>query len=316
MLIRESIPEDIPKIISVLKASLGEADLPLSVEIWNYKHVINPFGESIVLLAEENGNIAGVRAFMRWKWQRGEEMYSAFRAVDTATHPDFQGKGVFKKLTLRAVEMGIEDKDDFIFNTPNDKSRPGYLKMGWEVVGKLEVGLQPAWNSFYKINQSTSGYHISRNASVQQIDKLCSEWNMKLLQNNKIFTPKSSEYLAWRYENNPLQEYEIYAAPNLYMAGYVKKRKNIKELRISECIFSQTKIIDKPIHRIINKWSSKFGVQVISYSPELFPSQVFSIKGNFGPILTTKNLNLQEDDLSIHGKIGNWNYSIGDLELF
>lgn len=318
MLIRKARPEDIPEIISVLKASLGEADLPLSSEIWNYKHVINPFGESIVLVAEENKKIAGVRAFMRWKWQSGEKIYSAFRAVDTATHPDFQGKGIFKKLTLRAVEMGIESKDHFVFNTPNDKSRPGYLKMGWEQIGNLKVGLQPAWNSFYRINRKNFRYTINRiaNNPGQQIDKLCTGWNSNLKEREKNFTPKSYQFLAWRYENNPLQEYEVYSSPDLYLAGYVKKRKNIKELRISECIFRQDKKEHKLIHRIIKEWSSKFGVQVISFSPDLFPSPMFSLSGNFGPILTIKNLNLKEKDLNAKREIKNWNYSIGDLELF
>ena len=33
---------------------------------------------------------------------------------------------------------------DFVFNTPNDQSRPGYLKMGWQLVGKLTPWVQPS----------------------------------------------------------------------------------------------------------------------------------------------------------------------------
>lgn len=260
MLIREAIPEDLPQIVAVLRASLGEADLPLSAEIWNYKHEINPFGKSVVLLAEDNGTIAGVRVFMKWKWQRGDNVYSTFRAVDTATHPKFQGKGVFKKLTLNAVEIGIGNNDHFIFNTPNDQSRPGYLKMGWQQVGKIKVGLQPAWNSFYKIDLKKIGYNIVYNAAPSQIDILCENWNQELKKSDKIFTPKSYPFLAWRYENNPLQKYEVFSNSEIYLAGYVKKRKNLKELRIAECIFTN---VDKDlllIHRII-----KNGVQNLEY---------------------------------------------------
>ena len=32
---------------------------------------------------------------------------------------------------------------DFVFNTPNDKSRPGYLKMGWEEVGRVPITVRP-----------------------------------------------------------------------------------------------------------------------------------------------------------------------------
>ena len=30
-----------------------------------------------------------------------------------------------------------------MFNTPNDQSRPGYLKMGWQLVGRLPVLARP-----------------------------------------------------------------------------------------------------------------------------------------------------------------------------
>ena len=141
MIIREADHTDIPKILNVLKASLGETSSKKTEEVWRFKHIDNPFGESLVLVAEENNYIVGVRAFMRWKWQRGDQVYSAFRAVDTATHPDHQGKGIFKKLTLRALEIGKERGVHFVFNTPNTQSKPGYLKMGWEVVDRLRTCL-------------------------------------------------------------------------------------------------------------------------------------------------------------------------------
>ena len=135
MQIREADHSDIPEILGVLKASLGETSSKKTEEVWRFKHIENPFGESLVLVAEEDNKIIGVRAFMRWEWQRGEEVYSAFRAVDTATHPGHQGKGVFKKLTLKALEIGGKRGDHFVFNTPNSQSKPGYLKMGWNEVG-------------------------------------------------------------------------------------------------------------------------------------------------------------------------------------
>jgi predicted N-acetyltransferase YhbS len=97
MKIREATEEDIPDILEVLKASLGETSSKKTEDVWKYKHIDNPFGKSMVLVAIEENKIIGVRAFMRWKWQKGDCVFSAFRAVDTATHPKHQGKGIFKK---------------------------------------------------------------------------------------------------------------------------------------------------------------------------------------------------------------------------
>ncbi len=142
MQIREATENDIPGILNVLKASLGESSSKKTEEVWRYKHIENPFGKSLVLIAAENEEIIGVRAFMRWQWQKEDKVYSAFRAVDTATHPSHQGKGIFKKLTLKALEIGKERGDHFVFNTPNTQSKPGYIKMGWKEVDKLKIQLR------------------------------------------------------------------------------------------------------------------------------------------------------------------------------
>src|SRR5688572_28823803 len=142
MLIRGATQMDEPAIIELLKRSLGESLIPISEKFWNWKHNQNPFGSSYVLLAEENDQIIGVRAFMKWKWRWKGELYSAIRAVDTSTHPDHQGKGIFKKLTLHQLEICKQKGEHFVFNTPNNDSRPGYIKMGWVQQGKMPLKIK------------------------------------------------------------------------------------------------------------------------------------------------------------------------------
>ena len=110
---------DLQEIISLLKISLGEALMPKSEAYFLWKHINNPFGKSIILLAKEDGKIIGIRTFMHWRWVNQHEIITAVRAVDTATHPDFQGRGIFSKLTMQAVDTAIQHKIGFVFNTPN-----------------------------------------------------------------------------------------------------------------------------------------------------------------------------------------------------
>lgn len=316
MIFREATAADIPEIVEVLKASLGEQDLPLSEKIWNYKHVNNPFGKSLVLVAEANGNIAGVRAFMCWEWQCLNKSYSTYRAVDTATHPNYQGQGIFKKLTLKAIELAKEQGVQFIFNTPNEQSRPGYLKMGWETVDKLKVALKPAYTSFWKFYKTDISYAVSNNSKEKDLQFLCKLWNSKWETRQGLFTPKSVEYLQWRYQANPLQQYEVFIDSEIYMTGYVKKRKGFKELRIAECIFDDNEINKKKINSLINLWCSKFGIQIISYSPEVLNLNLTLVNSKIGPVLTLRALNLSNNEFNTFKKMNNWNYSLGDLELF
>src|SRR2546425_1227972 len=62
---------------------------------------------------------------------------------EPATDPAYQGRGIFSGLTLHAIDELTREGLHFIFNTPNDQSLPGYLKMGWQIVGKLPVSARP-----------------------------------------------------------------------------------------------------------------------------------------------------------------------------
>jgi len=312
MEIRKSEPGDIPQIIEVLKASLGETSSKKTEEAWMYKHVGNPFGKSLVLVAVENDSIIGVRAFMRWKWQLGDQVFSAFRAVDTATHPEHQGEGVFKKLTLNAIEIAKEQGDDFIFNTPNTQSLPGYLKMGWEEVDKLKIRIFPTNPLNWLTVKQTGHYKINNNSSDAHLAGLISKHNNLKAEENKLFTLKSLEYLSWRYENNPLQNYEVKGDKDFYLAGYIKEHKFFKELRITEHIYSNDSGLQK-INRAVKEISKKFGAHIIT-STGL--SSGFGFSGNYGPVLTMRNVNL---DLNLNQELlqlNNWSYTLGDLELF
>ncbi|CAL66966.1 GNAT family N-acetyltransferase [Christiangramia forsetii] len=313
MEIKEADLNDIPEIVEVLKASLGEEQLELSEKVWRYKHIDNPFGSSVILIAKEDNKIVGVRAFMRWQWQHGDKKYHALRAVDTATHPNHQGKGIFKKLTLRAVDFSRSNDDNFIFNTPNEQSRPGYLKMGWEQVGNIQVGLRPSL-SFLKFKKKQKFYKINKNISNSEIKELCTKWNKRLEDKLGLFNPKSPEILKWRYENNPLQKYEVIAGQGFYLAAYLKKRGKFKEFRIAEFIYDEQLLSSKELSNIINNIVNNFSCHIISYAPNLL--RLSGKKGHFGPVLTFNALNISDKEKDYFLEIDNWNNSLGDLELF
>jgi len=141
--IRAATAADRDAIIALLGASLGWGDDDRYRSLFAWKHETNPFGPSPAWIVEDGGDVVAVRLFMRWAFLRGGVRLRAVRAVDTATHPDHQGRGLFKALTLHALEACRADEIDFVFNTPNEQSRPGYLKMGWRQVGRLPAAVRP-----------------------------------------------------------------------------------------------------------------------------------------------------------------------------
>lgn len=144
--IRPATDDDFEGIIALGVECLGWNGDQRDREFFRWKHHENPFGRSPAWVAEVDGRLAGFRTFMRWRFVHGTsgETLEMVRAVDTATHPDFQGRGIFRDLTLSAIEEMTAQGIDAVFNTPNDKSRPGYLKMGWAELGRPTIRLRPS----------------------------------------------------------------------------------------------------------------------------------------------------------------------------
>jgi GNAT superfamily N-acetyltransferase len=143
LVIRRYEDRDEDEVVRLLGRSLGKEADERYRAFFRWKHLANPAGPSLAWVAEVDGRLAGYRAFLRWRFRGPDGPMDAVRAVDTATAPEHRGAGVFRRLTEHGLARLAPEGVSFIFNTPNDQSRPGYLKMGWEVVGRAPVRARP-----------------------------------------------------------------------------------------------------------------------------------------------------------------------------
>ena len=148
--VRRATDDELESVIAVCGEALGWSGDSGDAAFFSWKHVDNPFGRSPIWVAvsDEPGDgvagIVGVRVLMRWQLQHTDgRVRNMARAVDTATLPSHQGLGIFSRLTMTAVDELTTDGVAAIFNTPNDKSRPGYLKMGWVGLGRMPIVVRP-----------------------------------------------------------------------------------------------------------------------------------------------------------------------------
>ena len=308
----QATPADLPAIIKLLKTSLGESLVPKSEEYFLWKHELNTFGKSYTCLAKEEGELIGLRTFMRWKWQRGNEFHKAVRAVDTATHPDHQGKGIFKKLTLHAVEACKLEGDDLVFNSPNNQSRPGYLKMGWKEVGRMPLMLKPgslipSKHSEAKANEICRNYSFDGDALQ----------NLQFPVSTEYFhTPLSAQYLLWRYNNCPVVKYGIATGAGKYGIVFrLKAVKSFTELRICE-FWTMDKEGERMARTALKKLISEVSPLYVSCAPNPLSGSKLGFFGPFkkGPITTVRSLCLNQLDIYEH--FNKWRPSLGSMELF
>ena len=197
---------DVPDVLDLLRAALGEPPLlRRTPELFSWKHFDNPFGRSVAILAEAGERIVGLRAFMRWDLttMTGSEIHCV-RAVDTATHPEFHRRGIFQRLTEEALELAVAEGIDLVFNTPNEKSGAGYVKMGWKEVGAVGVMVRPSTRVLGRRQRDTG---ITDPRLFIDEPNPASGLVVHDRQPVGLRTPRSGAYLRWRFESHPTAAY-------------------------------------------------------------------------------------------------------------
>ncbi|RZT41348.1 GNAT family N-acetyltransferase [Cupriavidus agavae] len=105
---------------------------------WLYSE--NPSGKVVGFDAYAEGRLAAhyvtvpADVFIQGVRQRG------LLSLNTATHPDFQGKGLFTELARRTYERGAELGFNFVYGVANANSTPGFIrKLGFQLVRPLDA---------------------------------------------------------------------------------------------------------------------------------------------------------------------------------
>jgi GNAT superfamily N-acetyltransferase len=239
-------------VIALLDEALGPA--PGGVDrrsLFRWKHVDNPFGRSIALVAESDGRIVGLRTFMRWRFSGPDgEPVSAVRAVDTATSPAVRRRGVFSSLTLAALYLCEQEGVAFVFNTPNARSLPGYLKMGWRRVARWPVRLRvrrphrllsaaarrdlragPAVEPPAESPLVPAG-GVLANPAVAAMVAAAS------LPAGRLYTPRTQDYLRWRYSKGPVPYHAVTVGdpPAVVVVVRLRARGGLREAAVCEVL--------------------------------------------------------------------------------
>lgn len=309
---------DLTEIVALLRISLGEKLMPKSEAFFSWKHFQNPFGESVVWLAKEGERLVGVRAFMNWQWENKEGVCTAVRAVDTATHPDFQGKGIFSKLTMKAVETCETENIGFVFNSPNKISIKGYLKLGWYTNGKMPIVVKPILRNLFKNNCNPEEDLYRAYAVSAALSGLADSWKPNVV-GAYYSTPLSKHYLAWRYRDCPVAKYGAIIQPGQFGIIFrFKKHDKWMECRITE-VWLEEETAKNQLYHSMNEMIKKSGVLLVTSAPTAFKNGKFNLSGFFGPFAIGPEITLKPlamNNLFNFNGFSRWTPSIGSMELF
>ena len=316
--VRAARDDDDAGIISLLSAAHGWMPGDPNEAFLHWKHRASAFGRSPAWVSLHEGKVVGYRTFLRWQFRDGEDrVVRAVRAVDTATDPAYQRQGIFRSLTLQGVAELTLAGDELVFNTPNDQSRPGYLKMGWNVVRRLPVGVLPAgprsaaamlhsrvpaalWSE-----TTTSGL----DAAEALADGGVAEALLQHAPAKGFRTHRSPEYLTWRTSFAPLRYRVLLASPSDPAEGGIifrlRRRGDAVEAAVIEQLVPDRRTGIRLVRRMLRESGADYAIGLrTGPAAGLLP-----LPGQ-GPLLTTRALAGSPPSPK------SWLLTLGDVELF
>jgi GNAT superfamily N-acetyltransferase len=324
--VRPMAASDEPRVLEVLAASLGWVPDEHYAAFFDWKHRTNPFGASYAWVAEHDGALAGFRAFMRWRFDDvGGREADAVRAVDTATHPDHRGAGVFSLLTRTGLDAMRADGVQFVFNTPNDQSRPGYLKMGWQPVGRLAVAARPrAPSSVVRMARArTPAGRWSEPCSfgVPAGEALADDAAVERLLDGQppaagLQTRRSVAFLRWRYAEFAPLAYRAVLAGSRADDGFVlfrlRRRGPALEAVVGDVVVpGGQRAAAASLVRTALRGSGADYALALAGAPTA-PAGLVRVP-RLGPVLTWRDVASGSADAP---PLARWRLGLGDVELF
>jgi GNAT superfamily N-acetyltransferase len=335
----------LPYLLTLLQTTLGNSGaVQKTADFWQWKHHANPFGASYGLYVwdETEQRAAGLRVLMRWAFRdKAGKALPAVRAVDTATHPAYQRQGIFSRLTKQAITELSAEGVACIFNTPNQKSLPGYLKMGWQVAAQWPLYIKPlrplrmVWRRLrLQAASRTWPFTAYFGTKILTWPAFVAAYGNQLpdfLATSEatrrqvgLRTSRTLEYLDWRYGQHPTVQYGVYAETTTanQLVGFAILRPNARygwqEIVLTElCLAGPDEATGRRLLRNLTRQLR--GDYVIAHFAEATTERRLLRQSGFfrlprqQMIFTVRPL---QPGLEWLSQPAQWDLTLGDLEIF
>lgn len=251
--------------------SLAHKEPPKDEKWFHWKFEQSPYGPAILASAFDGEKVAGCVAYGIGFFDFRGITYKCALSYETFVHPEYQGKGLFKKLiTLAEAEM-IEQKVDLAYNFPNSNSLPGFIRMGWTQYNDLKQFKVKICHFFHVFSHLTDlrKVFIPNPSNIDILPQIISSdvTGKSHTFNDGVYMPIwNADYLRWRFLTYPNREYCI-QDNNFYfcisMIGYRGR------LRVAEILYLEGKNGNKTQNvakLAIKELKKKISPDIIAYS--------------------------------------------------
>lgn len=190
-------------------------DKKMSEEYWNWRYDNNLIGQKYIELMWNEDVLVGHYALFPIEIKVGNEIKKTGFSMTTMTSQRYQKQGVFNRLAKSLYDYSYNDLC-LIWGFPNNNSLHGFIKyLNWKLIKDipmLEVSVEG-----FKASEVEDNSLINIDSFSKDYDEL---FNIVSL-NHKIMVKKDSNYLNWRYFNNPdIKYYFIEYRKNKQLCGF------------------------------------------------------------------------------------------------
>ena len=219
----------------------------------------------------------------------------------------------------------------FIYNTPNSKSMPGYLKMGWALVTRIPIWVRPLRLS--GLIRRVLGNATAQPPTIPQLgmvarvlgeSRLPAFLSSVALRDDRFHTARTLAYLRWRYAEIPgfsyCARFEMDGDAGALVIARSRIRGRLSEVTISDLLVTPSsrgvQIGRAVVSDLVRAADADYvAACAASGTAErgVLARTGFLPVPRLGPNFTARRLNPAGLDPA---RWVNWRCSIGDLELF
>lgn len=318
MNVRDYISGDEFKIIELFKIVFKKN---FDEKYWKWRFLENIENMLMIKLVFDKDLLVGHYAVSPFYMAAGGKKILAALSITTMTHPQYKGKGIFKKIARDLYSSQYENnKLVIVYGFPNSNSHYGFIKnLGWENISQIPV-FKLIVDHFLMKNYYSSIVIVDNFTCKHELaySKITEKYDLKIL--------KTKKYLEWRYIYNPINRYTIfslaedektdwYVVTKIYQ---IDKCQDVYDVDILELIIpDDEKIINDFIFSIINFYKKYKLCSINCWVPLDDNKHILMEKVGFFPSGPVTYFSFKRIDSGFSISNANlWYYSMGDSDVY
>lgn len=218
---REATAADVEQINTLFVETMA---MKRSLDHDRWKFWENPFGEPSVMLAVDGDRVVGQYALWPTPLRFGADEIKGAQSLDTMTHPDYQGQGMFTVLANACFELAQSRGCEVLYGFPNANSYHGFVKrLNWDHTGDVPLYsrlLRPSRHPRFSgalgvVMDAVASALPMRSASDIEIrvgrptdEQIAALLEARRAERDICRVSRTPEWYAWRFDDRSGRGYE------------------------------------------------------------------------------------------------------------